>query len=283
MQERRSMRGIHLVTRLQRISLSSHSSHSSSCCEDSFDRGEIVMVPENAMKAFEEAAKEYLEHFNEIPDNDSYLTGASTLYSGGKRRPKFRPAIIKKFQSGGGESEVYLLATFGRTPYQDLNENTQSLVVPIANKVVSKEDLPVESIQTHPTWPLPFQYVITKSVFVSEVRHWYPGGARYWVKHEDMETIRIIGVEQIRKLNAMLPEYRGRANGWLKDIRREAHKASSEILDADCGHLEQFQAKTHHKDRDFTQASTIHIISLTLYLTQFAEDRGSIIEGRIIH
>ncbi|KAK7455138.1 hypothetical protein VKT23_011009 [Stygiomarasmius scandens] len=149
MHSQRSIRGVQLVAKLQRPSVSSHSSS-----EDPFDRGEIVL-----------------------------------------------------------------------TPYEELYEHTRDLVVPVANRKLSEEELSVESIRTQPTWPFRFEYVITKSIFVSEIEHWYPDHInRYWVKNQDLKKLGAISTEQIRKLTTKLLKYEGGANEWLKDIRREARK-----------------------------------------------------------
>jgi len=184
------------------------------------------MVPESAMRAFEEAANEHIERFNEEREEAFSLACTSTLWSQRKQRPNYRPALILHILPGG-KTEVCLLATFGKTPYEDIYENTRDLVVPIANRVVSAEDLPVESIQTRPVWPFPFEYAITRSIIVSELRHRYPDNAnRYWVEKEDLKKLTAIGAEQARQLTTKLQKYEGGANEWLKDIRREARKVS---------------------------------------------------------
>ncbi|KAK7467665.1 hypothetical protein VKT23_004718 [Stygiomarasmius scandens] len=232
MQAQRSMRGIQLVTHLRRPTPSLHSSYSRPSSKDPFDRGEIVMVRASAMRAFEEAAKECLEQFNQCQDNledtASSLARTPTLYSQINQELNFRPAVVKRHLPDVGLTEVYLLATFGKTPYQEIYEHTRDIVIPVANKIITAEDLPVVSVKTDPVWPFAFEYVITKSIVISEVKHWYPDGTnRYWMKREDLTMLSVIGSEQMENLASKLLEHRGGANGWLKDIRREARKVSS--------------------------------------------------------
>ncbi|KAK7467663.1 hypothetical protein VKT23_004716 [Stygiomarasmius scandens] len=252
------MRGVQLVAKLQRPSVSSHSSS-----KDPFDRGEIVLVRASAMRAFEEAATKHMEHFEQLRDKVSSRSYTLTLYSKTDQRPNFRPAIIKGLRPDVGMTEVYLLATFAQTPYEELYEHTRDLVVPVANRKFSDEELPVESIRTQPMWPFRFEYVITKSIFVSEVEHWYPDHInRYWVKNQDLKKLGAISTEQIRKLTAKLLKYEGGANEWLKDIRREARKVSLKERDVETLTEKSIQVKRSKKVCELSEVGTILYVAL---------------------
>ncbi|KAK7455134.1 hypothetical protein VKT23_011005 [Stygiomarasmius scandens] len=175
------------------------------------------------MRAFEEAAVESAIQ----TDQDSLSLRASTRHT--QKGNRMRPACIKQFVRAKGSlmAEVYLLATFARTPYRNLYENTRDLVIPVGHITTFNRDISVESIRTYPPWPFPFQYAITKPVLIplSAIMPWNRV-IFYRVKKNDLDILQAIGDQQARALTVKLSEYREGAKGWLEDIRREARKAT---------------------------------------------------------
>ncbi|KAK7467698.1 hypothetical protein VKT23_004750 [Stygiomarasmius scandens] len=135
-----------------------------------------------------------------------------------------RPAVIVETMtdpSSGKESFlVNLFASFSSTPLDRLYENTKDLTIPVANPR-SKFPDSVQCIRTDPPWPKDIQYVITRSVWTSDIEEWRcRSGQRYRVSQEDCGLLNAIGAQQGRRLRVKLRTYPRNGVGWLEDIKQ---------------------------------------------------------------
>ncbi|KAK7467701.1 hypothetical protein VKT23_004753 [Stygiomarasmius scandens] len=135
-----------------------------------------------------------------------------------------RPAVIMDQRtdpsSGQKSFQVCVCASFSSTRWESLHNNTKDLIIPITNSKITFPD-GVRLLRTDPPWPKDIQYVITRSVWTSDIEEWRcRGGQRYRVGQEDCDLLDVIGMEQEHSLAEKLRTYPRNGAGWLEDIKR---------------------------------------------------------------
>ncbi|KAK7455176.1 hypothetical protein VKT23_011047 [Stygiomarasmius scandens] len=181
---------------------------------------DVVGVPVSPMEVFGDAIGYKVDPWRR--DEKSRRERESCMSDQG-RVQGLRPAVIvnRVTDPATGQKlyKVNLFASFSNTPFDHLHSNTKDLVIFVAN---SNSRLPdgAQVIRTIPPWPRNIQYVMTRSVWTSNVTVWpCEAGSHYQISLEDRKLLESIGRQQDWALSVKLSQYEGGKKQWLADIR----------------------------------------------------------------